>query len=60
MHKTDFPTAPNKRHARYFIGTDETRFLRGTFSIAAHRLKFLCTLRKKIEVICVIPQHSEK
>jgi hypothetical protein len=36
-----------KRHARYFIDTDETRFLRGTFSNPAHCLKFLCTLRKK-------------
>jgi hypothetical protein len=45
MHKTDLPIAPNKRHARYFIDTDETRFPRETFSIAAHRLKFLCTLR---------------
>jgi hypothetical protein len=33
-------------HGRYFIDTDETQFLRGTFSIAAHRLKFVCTLRK--------------
>jgi hypothetical protein len=47
VHKTDLPIARNKRHARYFIDTDEMRFLRGTFSIAAHRLKFLCTLHKK-------------
>jgi hypothetical protein len=31
-------------------------FLRGTFSLAAHRLKFLCTLHKKIEEMCIIPQ----
>jgi hypothetical protein len=30
MHKTDLPTTPNKRRARYFIDTDETRFLRRT------------------------------
>jgi hypothetical protein len=55
MRKTDLATAPNKRHARYSIDTDETRFLRGTFSIAAHRLKFLRTT--KIEIIYIIPQH---
>jgi hypothetical protein len=57
MHKTDLPITPNKQHTRYFIYTDETRFLHGTFSIATHRLKFLCTLHNKIEVICIIPQH---
>jgi hypothetical protein len=31
---------------RYLIGIDKRRFLRGTFSIAAHRLKFLCILHK--------------
>jgi hypothetical protein len=33
-------------HQRYFTDTDQTRFGRRTFSIAAHRLKFLCTLHK--------------
>jgi hypothetical protein len=33
-------------HQNHFIDTDETRFRRGTFSIAAHRLKFLCMLHK--------------
>jgi hypothetical protein len=60
MHKADLATAPNKRHARYFIDTDETEFFRGTFSLAAHRLKFLCTLHEKIEVMCIIPQHSDQ
>jgi hypothetical protein len=46
-------------YGRYFIDTDETRFLRVTFSIAAHHLKFLGTLHKKIEVMCVIPQHTD-
>jgi hypothetical protein len=47
MHKTDLPIAPDKRHARYFISTDAMQFLRATFPLAAHRLKFLCTLHKK-------------
>jgi hypothetical protein len=33
-------------HKYYFIDTDETQFLCGTFSIAAHRLKFPWTLYK--------------
>jgi hypothetical protein len=46
-------------HGHYFIiDTDETRFLRGPFSIAAHLLKFLCTLHKN-EVMCIIPQHNK-
>jgi hypothetical protein len=45
-------------HGRYFIDTNETRFLGVTFYIAAHYLKFLCTLHKKIEVVCIIPQHN--
>jgi hypothetical protein len=39
-------TACTLFHGSYFIDADETRFLRGTFSIATHRLKFLCTLHK--------------
>jgi hypothetical protein len=53
MHKTDLLIAANKPNAHYFISSDETRFLRGIFSIAAHRLKFLCTLHKKIEIMCI-------
>jgi hypothetical protein len=29
------------------------------FSIAAHSLKFLCTLHKKIEIMCITPQHRK-
>jgi hypothetical protein len=57
IHKTDLPIASRKLHARSFIDTHETRFVRGTFFIAAHRLKFLWTLHKKIEVMCIITQH---
>jgi hypothetical protein len=39
-------TACTLFHGRYFIDTDEMRFLRGTFSITVHRIKFLCTLHK--------------
>jgi hypothetical protein len=58
MHKTDLPIDTNKRHASYFIDTDEMRFLRRTFSIAAHHFKFLCTLHKKIKFIRIIPRHT--
>jgi hypothetical protein len=52
MHKTDLLIPPNKLYTRsftdvIFIDTDETLFLRETFSITAYRLKFLCTLHKK-------------
>jgi hypothetical protein len=40
-------TACTLFHGRYFIDTDETRFLRGTFSIVAHHLKLLCALHQK-------------
>jgi hypothetical protein len=50
-------TACTLFHGRDFIDTEETRFFRGTFSIDAHHLKFLCTLHKKIQVMCIIPQH---
>jgi hypothetical protein len=58
MHKTDLLIDTNKRYARYFINIDEPRFPGGTFSVAAHRLKFFCALHKKIKAMCVIPQHS--
>jgi hypothetical protein len=39
-------TACTLFHGLYFIDIDKTQFLRGIFSIAAHRLKFLCALHK--------------
>jgi hypothetical protein len=62
VHKADLAIAPNKRHARYFMDIISSTAMRRDsfaelFSIAAHCLKFLCTLHKKIEVICIIPHH---
>jgi hypothetical protein len=56
MHKADLPIAPNKRHTRYFMDIISSTPMRHDssaelFLIAAHRLKFLCTLHKKIEVM---------
>jgi hypothetical protein len=51
-------TACTLFQGHYSIDIEETRFFRGILSIAAHHLKFLCTLGKKIEVMCIIPQHT--
>jgi hypothetical protein len=58
----DLPIAPNKRHARYFMEiVSSTPMKHGSseelFFIAAYHLKFLYTLHKKIEVMCISPQH---
>jgi hypothetical protein len=61
MHKTDLLIASNGMHI-----ISSTPMSRGSsaelFSIAAHRLKFLCTLHtaQKIEVMYIIPQHRNR